>query len=94
MAITFNSKEDADKATNLKLQKQLKTEVLYKNARTGREVVTIEYYARKMVRRGEGEILEVLGDTAELKKKRATKVKQVEALAKAREAKAKKGANS
>ena len=80
----FVSKEDADANQVAELQRQRVTEVLFKNARSGRETVIMEYVAKKMVRRNEGEIIKVLGNTYELKKKRAEKRKQVEQISKAK----------
>lgn len=69
MAITFISKGEADMDKVKLAFKQQNTEVLFRN-RFGREVIIREYEANKMVRRGEGEIVKVIG---ELQKKRKKK---------------------
>ena len=71
MAITFISKGEADQAAVQKSLKERNTEVLFKN-RFGREVIIRQYEAKKMVRRGEGEIVKTLG---ELRKKSAKREK-------------------
>ena len=67
----LKTKGDIDKASLLESQKQQKTEVLFKN-RFGREVIITEYHAKKMVRRGEGEII---GEGRPIQK-RGKKIKQ------------------
>lgn len=88
--ITIVSKGEADLEAIQKAEEQRRTTVIYKNTRTGRKVTMREYEARKMVKRGEGTIVKVLGLESELKKERIVKRKKVEALEKARLAKANK----
>jgi len=69
MAVNFISKGESDLAA-LKLSiSEQNTEVVFKN-RFGRNVIIRQYEAKKMVRRGEGTIVEVVG---ELRKTRVKK---------------------
>jgi len=52
----LTTKGDLDRASLLLARKQQKTQVTFKN-RFGREVIITEYHAKRMVRRGEGEII-------------------------------------
>jgi len=52
----LNTKGDVDKAALLLAQQQQKQQVTFRN-RFGREVIVTLYHAKKMVRRGEGEII-------------------------------------
>lgn len=68
----LTTKGDIDRASLLASQQQQRTEVTFIN-RFGREVVITEYHAKKMVRRGEGEIVKGSDKPLQRRKK---KVKQ------------------